>query len=574
MPYNHQRGHVGGSRRDEAGVPESQGLLQLELGDEDDDDDNDNDDDNALSDRVGDIEHPAHPAPRKLDSAFAMGFKDWTQRVAFFQGHAERTPLEKDLVRRLDIFLMTFGCISQIIKYLDQTNISSAYVSGMKEDLGLYGNELNYFTTWFSVSYCIMLIPSQVIMTYVRPSWWLPGLEIGWGVITGLIAICHNAKQVYVLRVFLGLFESSAWPGMMTLFMYWYTPSEIAKRMGFYHSCQAVGSMMSGALQTAILETVDGAHGIAGWRWLFIINCAMTIVVGLAGFFMLPDYPSQPNPRAFWFTAEHARMAQERLERHGRAEVKKITWAAAKRTTTMWVAYFIPVLYIGTVLASYGYNYFSLFLKSVENADGTKRWTTSEVNAIPIGGGAINVVFVWIWAILSDAFETRWTLIVVQAVIGLVPAIIMSVWTQNPSGTPIGTAYASYFISYFCLGTAPLIMAWLSDLIPQDSEARTLTLGYAIAGVYAVIAWSQVLVWPASEAPYYQYAWQVSIGLWIFVMAMVALGRYVDIRYLLPARLAAQETTIQTRKDGDEVEALDASGMPGSTKSPATETAA
>lgn len=63
-----------------------------------------------------------------------------------------------------------------------------------------------------------MLIPSQVIMTYVRPSFWLPGLEIVWGVLTGLIAMATSAGQVYVLRVFLGLCESSAWPGMMTLF--------------------------------------------------------------------------------------------------------------------------------------------------------------------------------------------------------------------------------------------------------------------------------------------------------------------------------------------------------------------
>lgn len=273
--------------------------------------------------------------------------------------------------------------------------------------------------------------------------------------------------------------------------------------MGFYHSCQAIGSMMSGALQTAILDTVDGAHGIAGWRWLFIINCVMTIVVGLAGFFMLPDYPSRPNPRAFWFTPDHARMAQERLERHGRAESKKITWAAAKRTAGMWVSYFIPLLYIGTVLAQYGYNYFGLFLKSVKKSDGTARWSTSEVNAIPIAGGAINVVFVWIWAILSDVLQTRWTLIIAQAVIGLVPAIAMSVWTRHPASTPIAAAYASYFISYLSLGTAPLIMAWLSDLIPQDPEARTLILGCAIAGVYA----SRKPLSPPSP----EYKWMLTI---------------------------------------------------------------
>ena len=62
-----------------------------------------------------------------------------------------------------------------------------------------------------------MLIPSQIILTYVRPSYWLPGLEILWGLFPGLIAMTTSAKQIYVLRVFLGLCESSSWPGMMTL---------------------------------------------------------------------------------------------------------------------------------------------------------------------------------------------------------------------------------------------------------------------------------------------------------------------------------------------------------------------
>lgn len=127
-------------------------------------------------------------------------------------------PSDRAVVHRLDAFLLTFGCLSQVIKYLDQQNINNAYVSGMKEDLGLYGDELNYFTTYFNVAYCIMLIPSQIILTYVRPSFWLPGLEIVWGVLTGLMATVHHARQVYAIRFFLGLCESSAWPGMITLF--------------------------------------------------------------------------------------------------------------------------------------------------------------------------------------------------------------------------------------------------------------------------------------------------------------------------------------------------------------------
>lgn len=108
---------------------------------------------------------------------------------------------------------------------------------------------------------------------------------------------------------------------------------------------------------------------------------------------MLPDYPNKPNPRAFWFNRNHAELSMARLVRYNRAEPKPVTFAAAKRTFSGWTVYFIAVLYIATVLASYGYNYFSLFLKAMKSPDGSRRWTVEEVNVIPIGGSAINVLF-------------------------------------------------------------------------------------------------------------------------------------------------------------------------------------
>lgn len=159
---------------------------------------------------------------------------------------------------KLDLFLMTYGCISyvhtnasrgvhkaldsqfstpttptdissQIIKYIDQTNINTAYVSGMKEALNFQGNELNLFATWFNVGCrclrplnplttdCIFLIPSQIFITYFRPSLWLPGLELLWGIFTGCVAACKSASPIYGLRVLIGLAESSSYPGTVTI---------------------------------------------------------------------------------------------------------------------------------------------------------------------------------------------------------------------------------------------------------------------------------------------------------------------------------------------------------------------
>ncbi|KAL0575099.1 hypothetical protein V5O48_006875 [Marasmius crinis-equi] len=409
----------------------------------------------------------------------------------------------------------------------------------MKEDLGLYGNELNYFSTYFNIGYCIMLIPSQIILTpsdlatvtiqHVRPSYWPPGLELIWGILTGVVATANNATQIYAIRIFIGLCESSAWPGMMTLFMHWYTPTELAKRMGFYHSCQGIGNLLANALQTAVHETLNGRNGLAGWRWMFIINAIMTVAVAFLGFFMLPDLPNDPNPRAFWFRRDHGEMAMERLKRHHRAEPRPINWAAI----SSWIVYFSIVLYSAIVLAAWGYTYFSLFLKSLKKPDGTSVWSVSAINAIPMGGQAIQVLFVWIWAFASDYFKNRHWLIVIQAVIGLVPCVIMSIWN-----VPLGAKYFSYFFSYLCLGTGPIIIAWVSDMLPQDSEQRALVVDVTIAVYYAIGAWSQVLIWPAKQAPHYKFAWQTSIGLWILVIALTFVLRWVDLKYLLPDREA------------------------------------
>jgi len=74
--------------------------------------------------------------------------------------------------------------------------------------------------------------------------------------------------------------------------------------------------------------------------------------------------------------------------------------------------------------------------------------------------------------------------------------------------------------------------------IPQDPEARSLIVGVSVAGYYAISAWSQVLVWPASQAPLYKYGWQSSIAIWIIVLVMTCTLRFIDVRYLHPKREA------------------------------------
>lgn len=58
---------------------------------------------------------------------------------------------ERRLVLKLDLSMLVFSLLGLIMRYIDQANISTAFVSGMKEQLGMYGLEYNYVLTAWTV---------------------------------------------------------------------------------------------------------------------------------------------------------------------------------------------------------------------------------------------------------------------------------------------------------------------------------------------------------------------------------------------------------------------------------------
>lgn len=82
------------------------------------------------------------------------------------------------------------------------------------------------------------------------------------------MAVSSTIEGMYALRFFIGVFEASSYPGIVTILCNWYTPSELATRVAIFSSSYPAASMFVSFMQVAIQETLDGAHGIAGWRWL------------------------------------------------------------------------------------------------------------------------------------------------------------------------------------------------------------------------------------------------------------------------------------------------------------------
>lgn len=123
----------------------------------------------------------------------------------FFIWHPKGLPAsERKLLFKIDLCILTYACLAYFTKWLDQANLSNAYVSGMKEDLKMYGTEYNLASTCFSVGQILGPIPANVLLTWIPPRILLPGLELLWaGLTIGTYAVKDvNQVRSYCLPTF------------------------------------------------------------------------------------------------------------------------------------------------------------------------------------------------------------------------------------------------------------------------------------------------------------------------------------------------------------------------------------
>ncbi|CAJ2507337.1 Uu.00g085230.m01.CDS01 [Anthostomella pinea] len=405
----------------------------------------------------------------------------------------DKSPEERQFLFKLDAVILTFASLGYFIKYLDQINIQNAFVSGMKEDLGLYGNELNYMTTCWTVGYVIGEIPSNMLLTRIRPSIWIPACEVTWSVLTILMTKCTSANQIYVLRFFIGLAESGFYPGMQYIIGSWYRKDELAKRSCIFHSSSGIGTMFSGYLMAAVYP-LEGKDGFHGWQWLFVVNTIISLPIAVAGFFFFPDVPE--ITRAWWLTADEIKLANKRMALEGRAKRGKYTKAKFAKIFSSWHIYVLTLLYI---LFNNGTGYgsqpaFALWLKS-------KGYGITAINTYPTIYAAIGVLFTYIYAWTSDTVckGARWPPIVFAGVMNIILNASLAAWK-----IPDGWKWACYLLGGIGGGISGLTFAWAHEICNDDNEERAIVTATMNEIAYVFQAWLPLLIWQQVDSPQYQ----------------------------------------------------------------------
>lgn len=388
----------------------------------------------------------------------------WRTIQRYVWDDPDKPAKEKKFLLKLDFFLLTYTCLGYFCKNLDQANLSNAYVSGLKEAIGMEGNDLTYAGNVFTAGYVLSQIPAVILVTKIRPSYLISTLEILWAVFTFCASAVRTVPQLYAIRFLVGLCEGAFFPTIIYLISSWYTRSERAKRVTLFYSTANMASMFSGYLQAGAYDGLDGRLGRAGWQWLFIVCGVISLPIGVLGYFFNPDFPE--NTRAFYLSEAEAAFAQQRLVDDGYRPLGRSAWDRAKilRILGTWQFWVLGISYFFVQSSCPTQQpFFALYLKASGHS-------VYERNVWPTGQYAVGIVTQVTAGMLSDSpllRGRRWQAISVMQGGTIFASIVLAVWN-----VPLGLKYFAFYIAYMSAGVPGLYYSWFPDLMPDDHEMR------------------------------------------------------------------------------------------------------
>lgn len=118
--------------------------------------------------------------------------------------------VERSLLMKLDSTVLIYFSLIWFLFGINRASYSTAYISGMKEDLNFQGKDFNYMTTIYLVCYAVMQMPSTSALTIVRPKYVFVLANTAWSVLTLITFRVERVWQIFVLNGFEGAFSAIA----------------------------------------------------------------------------------------------------------------------------------------------------------------------------------------------------------------------------------------------------------------------------------------------------------------------------------------------------------------------------
>ncbi|KAI9877633.1 MAG: hypothetical protein M1830_003248 [Pleopsidium flavum] len=377
--------------------------------------------------------------------------------------------------------------------YGSSVNIANALTMNLPKDLGLVNMQQNIALTIFFVPYILFEIPSNLLMKRFRPHVWLSGCIGAFGIVMLAQGFVSSYSGLLTTRCFLGLAEAGVFPGSFYLISIWYKREESQQRFTLYWCSVLVASAFGGLLASAIAK-MDGICGLSNWQWVFILEGIMTILISIAAFFLVSDFPEE----AKWLTEEERRFVIARAG--GNAKSQPITSRDVVAFFQDFKNIFGGIMYLTLVIPVYSFAYFTPTIIK------TYGYSTVQTQLRTVPPVAAALVLCLITAYLSDRSRLRTPFIAFGlslAIAGL--AILITVHHA------FSAKYAGIcLISMGTFSAGAVIVCWYIMNLQGHTErsiGSAWMIGFGNAG--GIVATFSFL---AKDAPLYQTGYSICMG--------------------------------------------------------------
>ncbi|KAG7085620.1 hypothetical protein E1B28_003169 [Marasmius oreades] len=459
---------------------------------------------------------------------------------------------EREMTRRvlwkLDIHVLPPLALLWLANFIDRSNIGNARIAGLERDTGMVGNQFNSILAVFYASYLLIELPSNWVLKRMGANRWLPLIVCAWGLVTTLSGLVHNFGGILSIRIFLGFCEGGLLPGMVLYLSTLYKRHEFQLRVGIFYASASLSGAFGGLLATAILK-MDGIGGLAGWRWIFILEGIVTVLFGIGAAIYMPaslaaakflteeerefainrfraDHSSttatsvgkeirSPSLSIEKHDEEHEHAEERHQERASGAvnqEEEVFEWREVRRGLTDIQTWVTGMAYFGLVVSLYSY---SLFLPTIVSGLGYSGAQAQLHTVPPYVPAAVLTVVV---AFLSDRLKWRGPFILICLPVAIAGYILIIVAETNE------VRYVAVFL--MAAGVYPSGPSILS-ILPNNSsghykKATTTALQLAVANCGGFVA---TFAYTRDQAPRYIKGHSIALGFltlaWLLILINV-----------------------------------------------------
>ena len=388
----------------------------------------------------------------------------------------------RKIARKLIPFLM----LCYFVAYLDRVNVGFAALT-MNKDLGFTAEMFGFGAGIFFFGYFIFEVPSNLLLEKFGARMWIARIMITWGIVSTGMAFIVGPYSFYIMRFLLGVAEAGFFTGIILYLTYWFTAAERARFVGLFMAAIPLSSVIGGPVSGLILDHFNGAYGLKGWQWLFVIEGVPSILVGLLVLTYLLDKPDH----ATWLAPDERQALNAKLAAEA-ANRQAARHYSLKDALTNPRVLALSLVYFGLVSGNYGLGYWlPTIVKGVATTMKLDASTGISMNTlvgylVAVPYALAIVAMIW-WTRRSDILRERTWHVAAPAILGGVALAAAAYFTD-----PIWGAIAVTICAMATYAALPTFWALPTAFLTGTAAAGGIALINSIgniggfAGPYAV----------------------------------------------------------------------------------------